>query len=264
MRITAIKGAIINLALKIAMRRPAPDRIPMSPPRSLQNNFYEIHLVEDAPSTYVLVRDRTPAGIIGFRFGEAGTRTEVSVAKADFANYGFQSIYYLKGFVLTVHSALLFIIGAITRFPRFLIWMERVAQAIFNRRYLERQDRLNVLRIFRDKTVERDDFAIGEIALVQIIHSSRGLHHPRRYELLRYYQLLMESFVADGYLAQTNGLFRLYPLGFSGLAGLELEEQRYQGNRRQQNLMGLFTFVLVGIGLIQAYAAYMAIPAPIP
>ncbi|TIN24755.1 hypothetical protein [Mesorhizobium sp.] len=148
MCIRAIKGAIINLALKIAMRRPAPDRIPMSPPRSLQNNFYEIHLVEGAPGTYVLVRDRTPEGITGLRFDEAGARTEVAVAKADFGNYQFQSIHYLKGFVLTVHSALLFVIGTITWFPRLLIWMERAAQAVFNRRNLERQDRLKVLRIF--------------------------------------------------------------------------------------------------------------------
>ncbi|TIN24756.1 hypothetical protein [Mesorhizobium sp.] len=82
--------------------------------------------------------------------------------------------------------------------------------------------------------------------------------------MLRYYRLLMESFAADGYLAQNGGLFRLLPAGFSGLAELELEDQRYRGNLRQQQLMGLFTFVLVCIGLIQAHAAYMAMPVPTP
>ncbi|WP_404925136.1 hypothetical protein [Mesorhizobium sp. ORM16] len=265
MCIKLIKSAFISLALKIAMRRPAPNRFPTSPPRALQNNFYEINLVEDQPGVYVLVRGLKPKEVSGYRFDTTtGDRTEVNIPKNNLGDYRFQSIHYLKGYTLTTHSALLFIVGAIIWFPRVLIWIDKGFQAIFNRRNLERQDRLNVLRIFLARTVEKDDFAISEIALVQIIHSNRGLHHPRRYELLRYYRLLMESFVSDGYLSEAKGLFKLLPAGFSGLAELELEEQRYQGNRRQQSLMGLFTFVLVCIGLIQAYAAYMAMPVPGP
>ncbi|RWB30516.1 MAG: hypothetical protein EOQ43_15310 [Mesorhizobium sp.] len=244
------------------MKRPAPDRIPLSPPRSLTNNFFVVHLVERVFVKEHLVRGLVPEGVKVLYFngnGEPGY--EAIIPNRMLGTFEFKLDHYLWGYTIVYRAPLLYLLQRLFGHAYWLVFWEKRKQSFFNAETLVRHDRIEVLRYFITKTEAEHDFRIGPIGLMEDLHTHRSFSHPQHDRLLQYYQMLLESLADAGYLgACQHHSFGLLPKGMSGLSEYELEERRHTDNKKQQSRIGWLTVALVMIGVVQAGITYFTIP----
>ncbi|MBU0584021.1 MAG: hypothetical protein KKB66_16005 [Alphaproteobacteria bacterium] len=247
-------------AIKLGRRRPAPNTIPLSPPRSLANNFHQtqLHEAED-PERYLLIDHLTEHGVEGIFFngvGESGYPSSISYSQLGY--FKFDNRHYLYGYELRTQSAPLFILQRLIGFARIAIWQDKAAQFLFNRRQLVRRERIELLRFIIDNTLKDNDYRTSAPFLMHAINSRRSFSHPNSGQTMNHYRWLLDALVASGHLSLENHAYRLTPNGINGLAEYELEERRYNEVLRQQKLVGRLTIALVVVGAVQAWVIWMA------
>lgn len=255
-----IHNDMVRWAIRVTRRRPAPDTIPLSPPRAFGNDFYQAELYELHDSNkYMLIDTLSERGVEGIFFNGVGESAfPASIPNENLGLFRLEVRYYLRGYELHTKTAAMFLLQWLTYYPQFAIWRDRTVQFLFNRRRLVRQDRIELLRMFIAKTIEHPGYTTSATNLLHELHSLRGFSHPKRSETMNYYRLMLDSFVASGDLEQTQHAYRLSPRGVAGLAEFELEERRFKEGLKQQRLVGWLTIALVAVGIIQAYVTYIS------
>jgi len=167
------------------------------------------------------------------------------------ARYG----HYYKGYHFQYDSPLRFIAHVSFRFGYcYKIW-DSLAQRKFNKRQLVRQDRMEILRYFQEKTLIDRSFECSALSLFTDVFSLRSVSHPHRDSLLNYYEFVLESLTGDGDLKKTRHTYSLTPKAFSTLTKFEEDNTRHQENVRQQTALTWLTIALLVIGVPQAVAS---------
>lgn len=255
-----LKRLLYKAALTIALKKPSPATIPLSLPRAAANDFYSPELLEPLTNTrsaYVLGREGK--NYSGLYFNEAtGGGYEATILAKTIDQHQFQVRHYLRGYEFRSRSPLLFIVQQLIRWPHIVIMSDRVAQFFFNRRQLARHDRIELLRMFIAKTMENPQYRINATDLLQDLHSLRSFSHPERNTIINYYRLMLRSLADTGELTLADHSYTLTGRGIATLAQYELEERRFRESIGQQRLVGKLTWVVIGVGILQAVATYFA------
>ncbi|MGR9178862.1 hypothetical protein ACU8OR_25360 (plasmid) [Rhizobium leguminosarum] len=255
------KNLLYRLAIKKGLSRPYPQLIPTSLPGSAANNFFVVEL-RDPSSTarqITIQRDVDSTAYECLYFANpTANGYPASVLKASLHQYRFGVRYYCKGYEFRCDNAGLFLIQIFFHYWDFLIFWDRLRQRLFNRRKLVRHDRIAVLKLFVERTMWKRDYAVSSPGLFQDIHTYRGFNHPQRDEMLQYYGLILDSFRQSGDLTLDGPVYKLTGKGVASLSSFEMEERRFKENLRQQRAVVWLTFVIVGVGLLQAAATWFA------
>lgn len=260
MRRNRLRAAVTRAAINFALRKPAPQRIPLSLPAAAGNDFYSVELLEpssESRSAYVSARDGEHYRVIYFNEAVGGGYEAIVLGHRVDA-FQFQARHYLRGYEFRSRSPLLFLFQQLVRYPNLLILQDRLAQFLFNRRKLTRHDRIEILRMFVTKTMTNPNYSASATSLLQDLHSLRGFSHPQGQEIMNYYRLVLQSFVESEDLALSNHAYTLTGRGMHTLAQYELEERRFQESMGQQRLVGKLTIALIAVGIAQALATYFA------
>ncbi|KVK60676.1 MULTISPECIES: hypothetical protein [Agrobacterium] len=248
------------MAIKIALRHPLPRMIPTSPPASRANNYFAVELFYDETDRrHALVEADLGHAYKGIFFNEAfGGGHHCSILKPQVSRLRFKVRHYYHGYEISTHSALLFILQQSVRYPFWAVTKDKARQYLFNRKTLVRYDRIELLRVFVQKTTDNRNYAVDTISLLQDLYSYRGFGHPQRQSVTNHYRLILKSFSETGDLAFTNGKYSLTGQGVATLAQYELEERRFKESIGQQKLVGKLTLVVIFVGILQALATYFA------
>jgi len=117
---------------------------------------------------------------------------------------------------------------------------------------------MKVLEYFFEQTLTNRTFHSSYVAIVQGLNGIRAFGHPHIDDTQRYYELVLNSLVESGDLERREIYYSLSPHALVTLSGYEVEERRHRAEIRQQRILGFLTFVLILIGLLQAYVTFVA------
>lgn len=256
-----MRNWLYRTAIAWALRRPAPNRIPLSLPRAAANDFFYVELQEPAEeSKSFVVEAMSGDNYQGMFFNTPSESAYMSVALGHRVHeYKLSIRYYLRGYEFVSTSPLHFLIQQWTGYPRLVIWFDKGRQYLFNQRRLTRHDRIELLRMFVTKTMLNSQYQASASSILHELHSLRSFSHPQREEMLNYYRIQLESFAATGELQNSNTTYRLTGHGTAALAEYEMEERRFRENLRQQRLVGRLTYAIIAVGLLQAAVTFMAV-----
>ncbi|WP_430256845.1 hypothetical protein [Neorhizobium sp. DAR64872/K0K18] len=252
-----------RLAIKYAMRKPAPDRIPLSDmERVRQRDYFVVTFGPEGDRQRFLVRQVLPEGFSGLWFlGETSNSEERTIPNSDLDNYEVLITHYFGELEIRYSRASEFILKHFFRYEYLPYARERLGRYFFNRRTLDEKRRIHVLRMMLDSHLS-DNPLRSVMDIMSELYGPRWSHHPQQLQLYRYYELMVNSFIEAAELTRTqqNGI-EIAPQAINTLDAYNEEERRHGGTMSIQRWMLIVT-AMVGIATaIQAYGVLFP-PAP--
>jgi hypothetical protein len=216
-----------------------------------RNNNYQIRLDDDDQGFRFIPRIVLPDGLEGWCFVDDEQRADASLPNTQIAKLRFQIIHHYREFAISTDSPALFIVQRLVRYPFFAAWKQRIAQSLFNRRRLARQDRIAVLRYIFDRTVEKSDYRTSSIDLPGNIYGTRFWGRYDHDSHLSYYQIVLDSLVESGDLRRVEHSYVLSPKAVATLDTHETQQERHRDNIGIQRTIAVVTVVLAALAAAQ-------------
>jgi len=227
--------------------------------RVQKRDYYLVHAGREKSSRAYLILGQDAKGFTGLYFDpDSDARTETHIPFAELDRFHLSFDQYFKEFQIRYTSALEFLVLRAIGFAQFQAVADKVSQFLFNVRPLSRTDRMRVLQYFFEETLKDRRFHVSYVAIVQGLNGIRAFGHPHIEDTQRYYELVLNSLVDSGDLERREIYYNLSPHALVTLSGFEVEERRHKAEITQQRILGFLTFVLILIGLLQAYVTFIA------
>lgn len=247
---------LMRLALARAMKKPAPERIPLTGyDRLKERDYFQVSLLNE--DQRLLVQSVQEDGVVGLMFEGLGEPNEVRLQYDHLPDYELEIIHYFDELELRYSRPWWFL----------LIWWPRCRWELAKFRYaiwafarvpLPRDDRMDLLRWAYDWTMEQD-FPNPEFELIGFLIQKHGhlvFRHPDEDRLLRHYKLISDSLVSSGdFVDRQLGHYALAPRGLATLDKFAQDTTNHRDNIQQQKAMSKLTRWLVFVAFIQAAAA---------
>ncbi len=249
--IASIKNCLVKTAIKEALRRKAPDVIPLSGMERLRGrDYFVIELMHPSAGDSFLVRSERNNKLCGLWFtsSSADTGLNASVAYHTASSCQLKITHYANELTLQYSSAIGFIWARYTFHAKRQIWKFRFSLWAFSKTKLPRDDRMEVLAWLYNSTLENAERkpAFNPVTFLYHKHGKFILFHPEQDRLINYYRIIFESLEASEDLRR-HMPNRDYSLSSNALVTLdkyEVSERRHKDNIRQQRILGWLTFAL--------------------
>ncbi|EKF9485167.1 hypothetical protein O1C26_003548, partial [Vibrio cholerae] len=112
------------------------------------------------------------------------------------------------------------------------------------------------LQLILEKTVDDNTFSITPYKLSNLLYTERWYYHPDRERNYNYNVLLLDSLVASNDLIKEKYGYKLSCYAMVSLSQFEQDERKHKETLKQSKAMSWLTFVLIIVGLMQAYIAF--------
>ncbi|MBT2131481.1 hypothetical protein [Aliiroseovarius lamellibrachiae] len=260
-----LKHFWLKRALRRVARKPAPNRIPLSGERALENDFYHADLrILDGSYSDILVQTVSPRGFAGIAWNEEedGYSIGTSVCYQFLGSYQIRISKYYRGHEFTFRNPMSFILQEFFKLPLVEIFADRTFQGLFNFRTPTRQSRIKILKKLisqreqnaaeRRILLGRDDLTIHMFDIMGLLYGSRIRRHPRYFSMLDHLHLQIEAMVENGEVSYNDQY--VHVTGQALLAIAQYEED----NRRHRSEV-FRNWVMLALTLVIAVAAWVAI-----
>ncbi|WP_170545264.1 hypothetical protein [Ruegeria arenilitoris] len=260
--VTYLRSLFVKAAIEKALKRKAPNTIPLSGMERLRKrNYYSVHLTDEGNRDRFVVDSVHRKGLEGYWFSGMGNGMKASVPNRFIAPLSLEIIHYAQELELKHRSALGFF-WSILSFKaarelckhRFRVWR-------FSNKKLARQDRMEILSWAYTWTLEREDHkpVFTPLSYLRQSHGDFIVFHPEKARLARYYSIVFDSLVASGEFEKAKGAFTysLSPRAPYTLDRYEESDRRHSDNITQQRMLGRLTFALVLVGVGQIVASVL-------
>lgn len=237
------------VAKKIAFKKPAPNRIPMSLPKCADNNFYSVYIEIPEYGMKLYCKEESKNGLGGVLWINDDDGAEACVLKnvLDTSKWKLKIQHYYKGWVLEYNSAFLFCIQNLLQKHRFLYSKDRLAQTIFNNKKLLRSERIKVLEYVLEQTSLNPSYQTGPLQLGMDLYSKRLLLHPDRESVNNYCKLIFESLTVSGDLVKSDYSYKLTSKAMNTISEYERDEEKHfdslNSARKTRNLTKAIIFL---------------------
>jgi len=240
------------LAKKLALRKPSPNRIPMSLPRCADNDFYSVHIEVPEYGMKLICKAESKKGLEGFLWINERDGGEACILKStlDNSKWSLKIEHYFKGWVLEYNSPFLFCVQNILQKHRFLYSKDKLAQTIFNNKKLVRAERIKVLEYVLEQTSIKPGYRTDPLYLGMEMYSKRWLFHPDRESMKNHYKLIFESLVHSGDLIKQDHSYTLSPQALSTISEYERDEQKHFDSENSAKKTRNLTKAIVILGLL--------------
>lgn len=253
---------ITTLAIKNALRRPAPNIIPLSGLQRMRTrDYYTIRFFCKSTNDRFIVKSMENKNLQGYWFSEndQGVGKNASVPNRNIPLFRIEIKHYAQELEITYGTSIEFLLGLLTLKATRDICSYRFCVWVHSKKKLPRQDRLEVLAWAYDWTLghSHPDFSLVSFLLDR--HGQLIVLHPEFEQQMRYYRLVFNSLVESGDLKKLkSGQFSLSSKALSTLDHYEEADRRHQDNLRQQSRLGWLTLALVVVGVIQIFVLFVA------
>lgn len=269
MSISYCPSFVRNLAIWLALRKPAPERIPLSDrQRTSARDYFLVYLDDGEVRWRFLVRGANKFGVDGLWYEDDATQgVPTSIPTSNISDYRPRITQYFGEMEIAYDSYAEFVLYQIFRLPNIFRVRRRIARFFFQRRHLIREDRIRVLQLLVDETIREANEEIHGRGFVwfsapAIMYRLYGPYydlHPQFEELRRYYRVLLDSLVESGDLVNELASYRISARSMMTLANYAEDDRRHRDQVRQQGILGVLTFALVAVGAAQAILAYLGL-----
>ncbi|WP_301833652.1 hypothetical protein, partial [Vibrio cholerae] len=195
-------------------------------------------------------------GITGRKWAGEGY-TEQSIVNFDeIENSKFEITHFYKIYDIQYFSLNSYILKSLFRYDQLKIQSNNTAQVFYNRKELTRSERMAALQLILEKTVDDNTFSITPYKLSNLLYTERWYYHPDRERNYNYNVLLLDSLVASNDLIKEKYGYKLSCYAMVSLSQFEQDERKHKETLKQSKAMSWLTFVLIIVGLMQAYIAF--------
>lgn len=240
------------IAIKLALQKPSPARIPLSLPKCSSNDFFTVHLERPDKDWNFFCEKVSDSELKGYVWTGNQDVKQKSLQKSEINIKGtiIKITHYYKGTILEYDSAISFFWARVTQRHKLIYRKENIAQIIFNSKKLLRADRIQVLEYILGKTKEDHKYSVSALSLATELYSKRWFRHPERSEIQNQYNLILESLVSTGDLHKENQAYKLKPKALDTISEYELNQQRHFDNQNNEKKTRVLTGAIIILGLL--------------
>jgi len=239
-------------AKKLALRKPSPNRIPMSLPRCEENDFYSVYVEIPDQNMKLICKSESKNGMEGFLWINDTDGAEACVLRSILDNHKWtlKIEHYFKGWVLEYNSAFIFCLQNLLQKHRFLYNKDKLAQTIFNNKRLVRSERIKVLEYVLEQTTNDPNYRTDPLYLGMELYSKRWLLHPDKETMINHNKLIFESLVESGDLIKNDHRYKLSPKALNTISEYERDEQKHFDSQNSARKTRNLTKAIIVLGLL--------------
>lgn len=246
------EGKFFFRAIDKALEKPSPDSIPLSGPRALKNDFYSVHLEDNAGKDQVWLKGKTDQGYEArVRTGsDSGDNQVLSKKEIESTGYRLRIEHYYKGYQFNYSRPSYFLLASFCGWHRWVISRYKHSQKKFNRQSLIRTERMDLLQYLVERSIQKPKEKFDPLLLGMNLYSRKWFFHPGRDEHKEHLKLLLESFVESGDLKRDNGGYVLSGKALETLSNHELEKQQHRDNLVTAKVGNNLTWAIMIVGIL--------------
>lgn len=201
----------IAQALKIVLRKPAPDVIPLSDWGKVRvRDYFSATFSNSNDDRAFLVDKLENENLIGRWVCRTAEPENAVVSIVELSDMSLTIRQYIGELEIRYTSPTEFVWHSRLHIPRIKLLRKRVTRAFHAKKPLTRSNQMTVLRNLLDHAVAEGDWKYVEY-LMEDIYDDRWSSHPQGFATYRYTQLLLDSLVASGDLEASNGQYNVTP-----------------------------------------------------
>jgi len=252
-----IKKWIVLIAMNVALRRPSPNRIPLSPPRALRNNFFSLSARNEDEDSDFLIKRKNGEAYDAIRWSDEGEPVEFTLLQCAINSDTIIRIsYFYKGYEFIYESPSYFLLDVLLGLYKIKILSGHMRQAVYNRKKLVRYDRMDVLEFLVEQDIRTRNNLYGEFTLAAELYTARWIYHPNGQELRRYLTKILESLVVSGELRKEQGGYRVQPKAYETLSQYQNDLQKHEDAINVGRMANRLTVIIVIVGALSIAVQY--------
>ncbi|HCG88131.1 MAG TPA: hypothetical protein DE044_04200 [Alteromonas macleodii] len=238
------------LAIDLALKKPAPDRIILSTPGCLENDCFQIYLFVPSLNWKMLLQSKVDKGYGVFLWVDGGRGRDATVLLPflEKESTSFEITHFYQGYEFIYTSQVKYILSRLFFKHKLVQVKDRVSQSVFNRKTLVRSERMELLRYLVERTVENSSFTTDSMSVGMYLHSNRWFHHPKRKEHQSHFRLLLDSLVSSGDLVKSDYCYSVTGQALATLSEYERDQQKHQDNVNNAKTAHALTRALILVG----------------
>lgn len=252
---TRFQHRILQRALKIALRRPCPDRIARSGEEGKSQNCYIVSL-DKGDDPYFAADGITNDGLSGILYDGKRYNKPHFLSFEELENLNLEIVHYYGLTDIRFKTPKAFLLHRITRIIYLRVQINRfikaLSQALFNRKDLVRIQRIELLRVLVQLYSEEKREHISALQIMMHMYGMKWALHPHGDSKYRKLRLILDSFVKSGELINHGDGYRVMGKAIVTLDEYEESERRHHQNVNLQRIIVLLTLVIVIFAAIQA------------
>jgi len=246
--------SLLRHALRIVSRKPAPETVPRSGGRQAKVDCLLAYFHDEETDTKHLFRGLAKDGVLAQEVGQPTPEKLPTLTWEQLEGWPVEFTHFLREYEFRYKSPWAFIRSYYLLHDREALIFDRAKQSVFNRRNLDRAERMHALRVLVDKRINRRDSTISYVSLMSELYSMRAFLHPGQKELQNYCELLLNSLIASGDLERVEGgSCKVHPKALVTLSKWEEDNDRHKDVTAQQRWIKIFTLFLTIAAVIQAW-----------
>ncbi|NIF44693.1 hypothetical protein F3J14_28270 [Burkholderia sp. Tr-862] len=244
----------LRKAIEVVLKAPSPDRIPLSGDERLnRRDYFYAGLDGIDPEGDVLIAGLSSTGVLGRPWRDDRYQNDVvdiPIARAVRAKSTF--VYYLRRFEFVERDPFRFWLKVRTGYYKRVARREERRESRFNRRQLERKERMDVLQAIVRLSMENDERTIDPVMITTLLYQRGWIRHPEAEEVLQRIRALVRVLDAEGLVevVQRDTAYRMRPDAVRVLDQYMTDERRHahsQALQRKVMILGGFAAVATAI-----------------
>ncbi|WP_261520867.1 hypothetical protein [Burkholderia multivorans] len=246
----------LRKAIEIVQKNPSPDRIPLTGDERLkQRNYFYAGLDGIEGEGDVLIVGLSRSGVLGRPWHDGRYQpdaVDIPMARAVQAKPTF--VYYLRRFEFIERDPFRFWLKVRTRHYSRVARREERREGRFNRRQLERKERMDVLQAIVRLSMDQDGRTIDAVMIATLLYQRGWIRHPAADEVLQWIRALVRVLVAEGLVevVQQNTAYRMLPNAVRVLDQYLTEERRHADSQALQRRVMILGGVAAVATAVQA------------
>ncbi|WP_338606835.1 hypothetical protein V6617_09980 [Pelagibacterium nitratireducens] len=241
-----------TLAVRLALRRPGPESVPLTGEAIFQRNYRHCFLTGPGGKAVFVALEEHKNGFTGrWLPSDNLPSSPCSVSRRELSYFGVEVREFYCEIQCDYQSAGDYLINFWWR-PRLALVKFRIQKWLFGRRKLAHHGRMTVLSHMYQRYVEENEPGLSEVGLMTDFYGPMWVHHPDDDRLLRHYRLLLQSLVSSNDLEVNQGIYVLAARGISTLDSSERDNRRHRDMVIMQRIIAALTLALVLVGIFQA------------
>lgn len=253
------------LAINLAMRKPAPDSIPISNmERVRKRDYFVVTLGPENDRNKFLIRQLTDDGFSGLWFEGAGSRsTERNISYSELHNLNVLITHYFRTVEIRYYSPTEFVFKYLLGYQYTAYARAELGRYLFNLRSLDEKRRIHVLRVLLDSEINNNPVR-SVLSLMSELYGVNWMQHRRHGQLYTYYEMMLESLIISGDVRRNaNRTIEITPQAINTIDAFAEEERRHNGIVVGQRWMLWVTIAVCIATAFQAYRSWYPASTPV-
>ena len=184
-------------------------QIPRTGDAAKKVNAVCMYIRANDSSWSLLCEGITSKGFIGRYWANSDDHYIVCLPFSLVKEYEIDINHFISTYDFRYNSLLKYFIGRFLLFSRAEILLDKIEQFFFNKKELLRSERIDVLKIIIELTIDNYSYEISTVQLSTLLYTQKWVFHPDKDRQLRYNRLLLDSLVHSGDLTRNGSGYKL-------------------------------------------------------